>query len=71
MKTITDHSIIFARLCPYVSPPEACFLGSIGVNVPNIISISSAVFAGLTFVTNKHTYYATVRVCALNACNVG
>jgi len=37
------------------APHNARFLGSIGVHNPNDISISSAVFVGLTVVTNRQT----------------
>jgi len=42
-------------------PPNARFLGSIGVHNPNDISIGSAVFVGLTVVTNTQTDRQTQR----------
>jgi len=40
-------------------PPNTWFLGPTQVHNPNGISISLAVFAGLTLVTNRHTDHGT------------
>jgi len=44
----TDSSMVFARWRQCAPPPNTCFLGLTRVQIPNGISISSAVFAQLT-----------------------
>jgi len=51
----TDGSVVFARWCQCALPPNTWFLGPTRVLDPNGISISSAVFAGLTAVTDRPT----------------
>jgi len=43
-----DDSTVFARLRQSAPPPNACFLGPSVVQIPNGISIGSAVFAQIT-----------------------
>jgi len=43
------------------TPPNTCFLGPTRVHDPNGISIGSAVFAGLTIVTDRQTERQTDR----------
>jgi len=42
-----DVSVMFARWRQYALLSNTCFLGPTSVDIPNSISISSAVFAGL------------------------
>jgi len=50
-----DGSIVFARVRQCALPSNTGFLGSTRVRIPNGISIGSAVFAGLTVVTDRQT----------------
>jgi len=44
-------------------PSNTCFLGRTGVHIPNGISISSVIFAGLTIATDRSTYKPLFSVC--------
>jgi len=50
-----DGSMVFTRLRQCAPPSNTCFLGPARVQIPNGISISSAVFGGLTTVTERQT----------------
>ena len=52
-------SMVFTRLRQRALPPNTCFLGPTRVQIPNIISVSSAVFAGLTTVIDRPTNRST------------
>jgi len=61
-----DGSVVFAKVVPVCTPPNTCFLGPTRVHNPNGISIGlgSAVFAGLTTVTDRQTDIQTkLKVC--------
>jgi len=62
-----DSSIIFARRCQSAPLSNIFFLGLTRTHNPNGISIGSAVFAGLTIVTDR-TDRQTDRPCYL-VCN--
>ena len=56
-----NDSIVFASWRQYAHPSNTWYLGPTRVCLPspNVISISSAVFAGLVGVSNPHTYMHT------------
>ena len=51
----TDGSVVYARLRQCAPPTNTWFLGPTRVHNPDGISIGSAVFAGLTIVTDRPT----------------
>jgi len=70
-----DSSVVFARLHQCALPFNTWFLMPIRVRNPNGISVGSAVFAGLTTVTDRPTrqterYRATVCVTTGRVCGV-
>jgi len=51
-----DASIVFAKWCQCAPPSNTCFLEPTQVNIPNGISIGSAVFfSELTIVLDRQT----------------
>ena len=58
-----DHSVIFSRWHPCSPHILICSL-------PNSISISSAIFAGLTGVPNTRTYRPWNMWCSTDACSI-
>jgi len=51
------------QVAPVCTPPNTCFLGPTRVLDPNGISIGSAVFAGLTSVTDRQTDRPRYSIC--------
>jgi len=65
-----DGSFVFARWRQCAPQSNTCFLGPSRVHIPNSISIGSAVFAGLTIVTDRQLDRLTtlLRLQLLTAC---
>jgi len=64
---ILRWALLFPKIAPW-PPSNILFLGLTQVLNPNSISISSAVFAGLTTVTDRQTDRSTDRPC-YSVCN--
>jgi len=62
------------KKCPFPrgiwTPSNSWFLGPTRASPPNVISIGSSVFAGLTVVTNTHTDHATPPVAIARICGI-
>jgi len=54
-----DDSVVFARMCQREHPSNTCFLGPTRVYIANGISVGSAVFVGLSIVTDRPTDHTT------------